>query len=79
LSVVRHEDRISLTGACPVEDAEALAAQLLQQRSSYIDAHDCTSLHGAVLQVLLAFKPEVRTPPSDPALSRLISVCLNAD
>jgi hypothetical protein len=78
LSVVRREDRICLMGACPVEDAETLAAQLLQPRSSHVDASECTSLHGAVLQVLLAFKPEVRTPPSDPALSRMISDCIGA-
>jgi hypothetical protein len=79
LSVVRQEDRICLVGVCPVEDAEQLAMHLLQQRPSHVDARECASLHGAVLQVLLAFKPEVRTPPADPALDRMISRCIGAD
>ncbi|HEY8615909.1 hypothetical protein [Phenylobacterium sp.] len=53
---------IWLQGACRVEEAETLAAAL-ERRLCPVDLSDCTSLHAAVAQVLLAFAPPLRGAP----------------
>lgn len=47
---------IELTGACPVEDAEALLQCLLTTPAGAVDWSACESAHTAVIQVLLVAK-----------------------
>lgn len=76
MTVELREDTISLSGPCPASDAETLTALLIQQRSRSVDARECTSLHSAVLQVLLAFRPKIDSMPDDPAMRLLFSQAL---
>ena len=53
---------IVLDGVCPVEDAEALQQLLMRHPSARVDWSSCERAHTAVLQVLLAARPEVCGP-----------------
>lgn len=61
----RDGDVIRLSGHCRVEDAEALAALLQPFESVTVDISECDSLHGAVVQVLLAFDASVVGAPTE--------------
>ena len=56
---------IELTGRCGVEDAEVLQRHLLAAPRSTVEWSTCEHLHSAVVQVLLAGKPQVRGSPSN--------------
>jgi len=58
----------ALEGHVTVDDAEALAQWLLQQRDPAVHLGKCEGVHGAVLQVLLALRPLIRAMPADPFL-----------
>ena len=58
----------ALEGHVGVDDAEALAQWLLQQREPVVHLGKCEGVHGAVLQVLLALRPKVKAMPADPFL-----------
>jgi hypothetical protein len=56
---------IVVSGPGRVEDAEALAALLLADRTRAVDLTQSGPLHAAVVQVLLAFRPAVVGPAPD--------------
>lgn len=60
-------DVIRLEGACRVEEAEVLAG-LLGAGGRAVDVTACESMHAAVAQALLAFRPPLRGAPPDPFL-----------
>jgi hypothetical protein len=64
MSVRREGDVGWLEGACRVEEAEVLVG-LLGSGVRTVDLSRCQALHGAVAQVLLAFRPALRGAPSD--------------
>ena len=68
MSIVVDSDRIVVAGIARVEDAEPLANALLASRHRTVDLSDCIDLHGAVLQVLLAFSPKVAGCVGNPSL-----------
>jgi hypothetical protein len=55
---------IVLSGRSTVSDAEELLRCLLQNRSAIVDWRECSSVHGAVVQVLLVGRPKLHGPPS---------------
>ena len=59
---------IELVGACPSEDAEPLLQLLLADRGATVDWRECRSAHTAVVQVLMAVKPELIGPPAEAGL-----------
>lgn len=59
MTVRREGELIYLDGACEVGEAETLVA-LLEQGLCVVDLSLARQLHGAVVQVLLKFKPELR-------------------
>jgi hypothetical protein len=65
---------VRLQGPSRVEDAESLigwlAADPADRAGWTVDLTRADHLHAAVLQVLLAFQPEVIGPPADPFLAR---------
>ncbi len=76
---VRHEgDLIRLEGACPVEEAETLAALLLARPDLAVDWSGCTFLHTAVVQVLLRLRPPLRGTPDDPFAARWLAPPLSS-
>lgn len=62
----------ALEGHVTAEDAEALATWLGEQARPMVDLKRCESVHAAVLQVLLALRPRLKSPPVDPRLSHLL-------
>ena len=81
MSVRLDGEVIRLDGDCRVEDAEPLA-ELLRHGPRPVDLEGCDRLHGAVVQVLLAFGPALRGEPASdfarrhliPALARAIDL-----
>lgn len=67
------EEHACLEGTVTVDDAEALSAWLLEQPKPAVHLGNCTHLHSAVLQVLLALRPVVLVPPPDPMLSQVLA------
>ncbi|WP_044560509.1 hypothetical protein [Azospirillum sp. B4] len=65
MAVVTEKNLIRLEGACVAEDAETLVSALQDAPESAIDVSQCRHLHGAVVQVLLAFRPSVRGMAED--------------
>lgn len=68
MKVIRDGDVIHLSGHCRVEDAEALTALLQPSEGAIVDISGCDSLHGAVVQVLLAFDAPIVGAPVEPFL-----------
>jgi hypothetical protein len=74
VSVVRNPDgTVILAGHCPVEDAEPLLQLLQSSPGTRLDWTQCTSLHTAVFQVVLAARPALTGPCGDPFVSQWLS------
>lgn len=54
-----------LDGACSVEDADTLFEWLREHPRGKLNLKALTSVHGAVLQVLMACDHRVSAPPED--------------
>ena len=76
MSVRRDGDLIRLEGACPVEEAETLAALLLAHPGTGIDWSACTGMHTAVVQVLLRLRPPLHGPCTAPFAARWLAPLL---
>jgi len=63
---------IVLYGSCSVDEAEPLQRMLISGRSADVDWSQCTHIHTAVLQVLLAARPRFGNPCGDPFVDRWI-------
>jgi hypothetical protein len=73
------DQTIFLEGVCAVEDAE-LMIQHLQGGAAQFDWANCSHLHAACLQVLLAAGVPVQGTPDNPELARwLVPVMLRLD
>lgn len=68
MSVQLDGTLVRLEGDCHVEDAEALLRLVVANEGAAADLSQCRHLHGAVLQVLLAFRTPVAVGPLDPFL-----------
>ena len=65
MTVVRDGDVVRLVGLCRVEDAEPLTALLQGLADSTLDLSACDGLHAAVVQAILAFRPEIVGTPHE--------------
>jgi anti-anti-sigma regulatory factor len=72
MSVRQEEQVIILVGQCQVEDAEPLLAALQAAPGLIVDISGASHLHTAVLQVLVALRPEVRGISPDPFIREWI-------
>jgi len=66
MSVALDGTVVRLTGNCRVEDAEPLLAMLQAQGQRSVDLSEARQLHTAVVQILLAIRPEIRGRSLDP-------------
>ena len=66
----------ALDGVVTVEEAESLTQWLQQQAAPAVHLGKCEHVHGAVLQVLLAMKPRLCVPPTDPWLAAVLGLAL---
>jgi len=64
----------ALEGCVSVDDAQTLADWLRHQATPAVHLGRCEHVHGAVLQVLLAFRPRLRAQPPDPWLAGVLGV-----
>jgi hypothetical protein len=58
------QGEIVLEGTCSSEDAEVLLQSLTSTPTARVDLRACEFAHTAVIQVLLAAKPELLGPPA---------------
>jgi hypothetical protein len=65
---------ITLSGPCGIEEVEALHADLCALHEPLFDLAAATTLHTAVVQLILAAGARVRNAPADP----LFAACLRA-
>ena len=72
MTVRQEGDLIFLEGRCTAEEAEVLLFTLLDRPECVIDASGLTRAHLAVVQILLALKPDMLAPPADPVLANII-------
>lgn len=72
MSLAHDGDVIRIEGHCRVEDAETLVALLQKSRNVKIDVSACEGLHGAVVQVILAFGCPVVGARTDGFLHKLL-------
>lgn len=77
MSVRLDGGTVRLEGDCHVEDAETLLRFLLGEDRVVVDMSQCRHLHGAVLQVLLSFGPQVVAGPTDPFLRDHLTASLD--
>lgn len=78
MSVRLDQDVIRIEGDCPVEAAETLASLLDAVPDRAVDLGGAGSLHGAVLQTLLYYRPKLIGQPLDPFLADWILPALTA-
>lgn len=78
MSVRRDGELIRLEGACPVEEAETLAALLLADPGAGVEWSACTGLHSAVIQVLLRLRPPLHGTCGDPFAARWLAPLMAA-
>jgi hypothetical protein len=65
MTVAVQQDCVVLTGNCGTDDVEPLLAALTDGGHTTVDLTDTEHLHTAVLQVLLAFRPNAVGSPGD--------------
>lgn len=66
------DGRLILAGELGVEEAETLLGLLLDNPDLPLDLGACAQVHTAVLQVLLASKRAIATPPPSALLAGLL-------
>ena len=66
MTVTLSGDRIRISGAGRIEDAEALLSLLRLHSHCTLDLAEAEALHTSVVQVLLAFHPRMTGIPDDP-------------
>jgi hypothetical protein len=69
-------DTVTADGAAIVEDALTLLEFLQSHANAKVDLGACTHLHTAVLQVLLAARPEIVALPREAFLARWLAQAL---
>jgi hypothetical protein len=76
MSVIFEGGMIRLAGECGVEQAEALAGLIAEHPGALVDVSQCRLAHGAVLQVLLSFRPALHGDFADEFLLRWVQPAL---
>lgn len=64
MTVTLGDDAITLTGACGVEEVENLVGYLERRQDLPVDLAGATSIHTALWQALMVFKPVVTGTPA---------------
>lgn len=72
MPVTLSKNVATLSGLVSVDDAEPFAQWLRDTRRPMVRMAGCTHLHTAVLQALLAARPVIISPPTEPFLARWI-------
>jgi len=78
MSVCLDGEIIRLEGRCHLEDAEPLLGLLQAAAGRMVDLSDAETLHTAVIQVLLAFRPGMAGESRDGFIRRWIAPALGS-
>lgn len=77
--MIRNESGLlSLEGNCDVEEAEPLLEAFLGGGVEGLDLSRCHRLHTALLQLILAARVPVVSPPPEPTVAALLHSALEA-
>ena len=74
-----HDDTLRVSDILGVEDAEILLEWLLKNPGGAVDLAECTHLHAANLQVLMASPPRITNWPDDALLADWLKHALNQE
>jgi hypothetical protein len=77
MPLVFTETQVRFEAVCTVEDALPLLEYLKANAAPEVDLSACTHLHTALLQLLLAVRPRLASPPADPTLARWVAPLLS--
>jgi hypothetical protein len=78
MTITLTEEAIHLSGECGVEEAEALYAALAARPDRHVELGGASSLHAAILQVLLSTGARITGQPADAFLARWVMPALLA-
>ena len=78
MAIEYKKNRVVIGGVVSVEDAEALLEWLQKKSAAKVDLSECTHLHPANLQVLMAAKAAVSAWPADSGLAAWLKSALPA-
>lgn len=70
MSIAVDGDIIRLAGRCGAEEAETLLVALRDNPGTLVDLGEAQRLHLAIVQILLAVRPQLAGRPNDPFLLR---------
>ena len=70
------KNKVSFHGAETVESAETLLDFLQKKPDAKVDLTECTHMHAANLQVLLASKPTITAWPQEASLATVLQNAL---
>ncbi len=79
MPLVFTDTQVRFEAVCTVEDALPLLEFLRVSAAPEVDLSACTHLHTALLQLLLAARPRLVSPPADPTLARWVAPMLTAE
>jgi hypothetical protein len=79
MPVQLSDQTATLTGIVTVDDAEAFTEWLRTTTGPGVDLRDCTHLHTAVFQAMLAFQPTVKAGPTDNFLAGYVLPMLRSE
>ncbi len=72
MTVTLDGDVIALSGPCGVEEVETLVNYLENHPSAPVHVGEATSIHTALWQALLVFRPKISGSPSSMALGQVL-------
>lgn len=73
------ENLASFTEVCTVEEAEQLLQWLHDAPAGQLKLADCTHIHTAIVQVMMAGRAVIAWPPTDKDLARWLMPALMHD
>ena len=76
MPIETHDSTLVARDVLSVEEAECLLDWLIQHPRGRLDLADCTHLHAANLQVLMAARPKIAAWPSRDALADWLRAAL---
>ncbi|HEX4856778.1 MAG TPA: hypothetical protein VFV28_08180 [Limnobacter sp.] len=76
MSIELKEQTAHLIDTVAVEEAEQLMSLALENPGLEVDLGQCSHLHAAALQVLMALKPTIREWPVDAELTQWLKAAI---
>lgn len=73
MPIIMHGDLAILEAHCAIEEAETLLDWLRATESPRVDLANCSHMHTAVLQALLALRPHMVAAPASPFLAQFVA------